>query len=434
MRTGIGTRKCSWLLIWIGLCVTVSAAGSFNHWTAGVSWEQSQTGEKMTKSFREGRQLELWNNREQRRRKRSTETCPKHLYLDTKTSSCCKKCPAGFYVTRSCENNGEMPVCQRCPKDTYLAFENYNSKCQSCTLCDKEFQIVLHNCTTVSNTVCGCQPHQYKQCHHVNCLSFYCQNCTKCSNRLITKNCSNNSDTHCGDCLPGFYKHGNQCKAYTEVPCKNDSSSNYSSCTTPEPPLEHTGSSLFLILAIVGCLFILFAMLQFLHPKFRSERCPDTPEIPTITVSEEDKTIKNEDKNIAFQIPDGKSDIIVDVMTQPLANCNIYGTSPQTTPVQPETQAALTLDGKTLYEIINVVPVRRWKELMRLLELRDCDIERIEMDVAQSRDQQYEMLRQWSQQQMASMESVYQALESMNLSGVVEELQTKLLHKTNSPR
>ncbi|GCC32722.1 hypothetical protein chiPu_0011186 [Chiloscyllium punctatum] len=213
----------------------------------------------------------------------------------------------------------------------------------------------------------------------------------------------------------------------------------FTSMATSAKPIQR--SSLFLILAIVGCLFILFAMLQFLHPKFRSERCPDTPEIPTITVSEEDKTIKNEDKNIvsnefcqAFQIPDGKSDIIVDVMTQPLANCNIYGTSPQTTPVQPETQAALTLDGKTLYEIINVVPVRRWKELMRLLELRDCDIERIEMDVAQSRDQQYEMLRQWSQQQMASMESVYQALESMNLSGVVEELQTKLLHKTNSPR
>eukprot|EP00061_Rhincodon_typus_P016690 g45040.t1 len=118
-----------------------------------------------------------------------------------------------------------------------------------------------------------------------------------------------------------------------------------------------------------------------------------------------------------FEIPDGKSDIIVEVMTQPLANCNIYGTSPQQTLVQPETQAAMTLDGKTLYEVINVVPVRRWKELMRLLELRDCDIERIEMDVAQSRDQQYEMLRQWSQQQASSMD-LFQMERSIYSTGL----------------
>ncbi|XP_020376660.1 tumor necrosis factor receptor superfamily member 25-like [Rhincodon typus] len=433
MGTGIGTRRSGWVWICIGLCVTISASGNSSHWTAGISWNHSQTGQDIVKSLREGRQLGLWNNGEQRRGKRSAEACPNNLYPDAKTSLCCKKCPAGSYVTSSCVKNGEMPVCKRCPKDTYLAFENYNSKCQSCTLCDKEFQIVLRNCSADNNTVCGCQPHQFKQCHHVNCLSFYCQNCSKCNNRHITKICLNNSDAQCGQCLPGFYEHGNQCKACTEAQCKNDSSANCSRCTTPEPPLAHTGLKSVLILAIVGCLFILLVMLQFLRLKFQRES-PDKLEILTVTASEEVKTIKNEDKNIPFEIPDGKSDIIVEVMTQPLANCNIYGTSPQQTLVQPETQAAMTLDGKTLYEVINVVPVRRWKELMRLLELRDCDIERIEMDVAQSRDQQYEMLRQWSQQQASSMESVYQALESMNLSGIVEELQNKLLHKTNSPR
>ncbi|GCB79042.1 hypothetical protein scyTo_0021262 [Scyliorhinus torazame] len=152
-----------------------------------------------------------------------------------------------------------------------------------------------------------------------------------------------------------------------------------------------------------------------------------------VQTPEEDKKIKNEDKTLPFEIPalDVKSDVIVEVLTQPLANSNIYGTSPQTTLLQHETRAT-SLEGKTLYEIINLVPVRRWKELMRVLQLRDCDIERIEMDVAQSRDQQYEMLRQWSQQCTASMESVYQALETMNLSGIVEELQIKLLNNANS--
>ncbi|XP_055515244.1 tumor necrosis factor receptor superfamily member 25 [Leucoraja erinacea] len=92
----------------------------------------------------------------------------------------------------------------------------------------------------------------------------------------------------------------------------------------------------------------------------------------------------------------------------------------------------MPLSGRTLYQIINVVPVRRWKELMRLLELKESEMERIEMDVAYSRERQYEMLRQWSQRQAASMESLYQALEIMNLTGLGEELKTNLLNHSNS--
>ncbi|XP_038677432.1 tumor necrosis factor receptor superfamily member 25-like isoform X2 [Scyliorhinus canicula] len=245
--------------------------------------------------------------------------------------------------------------------------------------------------------------------------------------------CSNISNTQCGGCQTGYYQHDGQCKSCTEEPCKNSSSPNCSRCLTTEPLSGHTGLRPILILAIVGSIFILLVLLQFLRQKFRRVRVPEKLEATTVTAPEEDKKIKNEDKTLPFETPalDGKSDVIVEALTQPLANSNIYGTSPQTTLLQHETQAT-SLEGKILYEIINLVPVRRWKELMRVLELRDCDIERIEMDVAQSRDQQYEMLRQWSQQCTASMESVYQALETMNLSGIVEELQIKLLNNANS--
>ncbi|XP_041062064.1 tumor necrosis factor receptor superfamily member 25 isoform X1 [Carcharodon carcharias] len=433
MWTGIGTGRQTGVWIWIGLCAMISASGSFSHWTAGASWGRSPTRWNMTRNIRKDRQPGIWKDGEHRRGKRNIGSCENNMYQDMKTSFCCKKCSAGFYVADSCKQDGELPVCQPCPRGTYLAFENYIQKCRSCTLCDKEFQTTLRSCTATSNTVCGCHPHQYKQCHLANCLSFQCQNCSKCSNRLVIKNCSMKLDTQCGECLPGFHQHVGQCKACTEELCQNKSSPSCS-CLPFNPPLMHTGLKPILILATVGSVFILFVMLQFLRQKFQRERGPEVLETPTVTVPEEDKKLKNEDKTLPFEIPtpDGKLDLIGEVLTQPLANNNIYGTSPQTTLLKHEMQAATSLKGKTLYEIINLVPVRRWKELMRLLELRDCDIERIEMDVAQSRDQQYEMLRQWSQQHTASMESVYQALQSMNLSGIVEELQTKLLNNTNS--
>ncbi|XP_078094973.1 tumor necrosis factor receptor superfamily member 25-like isoform X3 [Mustelus asterias] len=385
MRIEFGSRRQSWMWIWFGVCALISASGSFSHCTTGGSWGRSPTEWNVTEIIRKDRQIGIWKGGEHRRRKRTTDRCKDNQYKDLYTSFCCKRCPAGYYVAGSCKQDGELPVCQPCLKDTYLAFENYHRVCQICTLCDKDFQIILQNCTTTSNTVCGCPANQYKNCHSDECQSFHCQDCSKCSNRQVIKNCSNRFNTQCGECQPGYYKHDDQCKPCTVEQCKNKSPPNCFGCS---PSVQ--------------------------------------------TVPEEDKNVKNEEKTLPFEIPaqDGKSDFNVEVLTQPLANSNIYGTGPQT--ILHETQAATFLEGKTLYEIINLVPVRRWKELMRLLELRDCDIERIEMDVTQSRDQQYEMLRQWSQQRTASIEVVYQALESMNLSGIVEELQTKLFNNINS--
>lgn len=82
--------------------------------------------------------------------------------------------------------------------------------------------------------------------------------------------------------------------------------------------------------------------------------------------------------------------------------------------------------GCALYDIIDCVPVKRWKELMRNLELPDNEIERVEMEVGNFRDQQYEMLRRWCQLKTASVESVYQALDRMHLSGCLERLKSKI--------
>lgn len=82
--------------------------------------------------------------------------------------------------------------------------------------------------------------------------------------------------------------------------------------------------------------------------------------------------------------------------------------------------------GSQLYDIIDAVPVRRWKEFMRVLELRDAEIEVVEMEFTHVRDQQYEMLKRWCQQRHATLNAVIHALERMELSGCAEELRHRL--------
>ncbi|XP_051895422.1 tumor necrosis factor receptor superfamily member 25 isoform X2 [Pristis pectinata] len=411
------------------LCAMIFASGTLSHLTTDDSWSLTRAEGNTQILIWESKQLGIWKDKDQKRRKRNSEKCPNHQYRDSRTSFCCRMCPAGSYVESSCEKDGDLPQCKTCPSRTYLAFDNYRSECQSCTICDKQLQTTIHNCTATNNTVCGCKAHQYRQCHLNGCKFFHCLNCSMCSNRKVIKPCSQQEDAQCGECLPGFYQHGDQCQNCTEI--KNDSSPNTSGCFISKPSYATVLKS---ILSVLGSLFILFVMIQLLRCKFQRTWVVEEPKTLTVTVPE-DEEARNEVKALPFEIPapEGKSSPLIDFPVRPLANNNIYGTSRQISQLHSEEQVSMPLDGRTLYEIINLVPVRRWKELMRLLKLKECDIERIEMDVTHSRDQQYEMLRQWSQQQTASMESLYQALEIMNLTGLAEELKTKLLNYSNSP-
>ncbi|NXT03641.1 TNR25 factor, partial [Jacana jacana] len=95
-------------------------------------------------------------------------------------------------------------------------------------------------------------------------------------------------------------------------------------------------------------------------------------------------------------------------------------------PSMPPEPCGGLLQGSQLYSVIDAVPVRRWKEFMRVLELREAEIELVELEVAHIRDQQYEMLKRWCQQTSPTLDRIFAALERMDLGGCAEALRRAL--------
>lgn len=98
----------------------------------------------------------------------------------------------------------------------------------------------------------------------------------------------------------------------------------------------------------------------------------------------------------------------------------------QPSPAPPAGSAAMLQLGPQFYDVMDAVPARRWKEFVRTLGLREAEIEAVEVEVGRFRDQQYEMLKRWRQQQPAGLGAIYAALERMGLDGCAEDLRSRL--------
>nr|XP_060615126.1 tumor necrosis factor receptor superfamily member 25 [Anolis sagrei ordinatus] len=93
----------------------------------------------------------------------------------------------------------------------------------------------------------------------------------------------------------------------------------------------------------------------------------------------------------------------------------------------PHVGPPLFLQGRSLYAVLEAVPARRWKEFVRGLGLRDGEIERVELEHPQLREQQYQMLRCWAQQRPgAAPQDLFAALEDMQLEGCAQALREAL--------
>ncbi|XP_072831613.1 tumor necrosis factor receptor superfamily member 25 isoform X2 [Vicugna pacos] len=363
---------------------------------------------------------------------------------------CCRGCPAGHYLKAPCTEACGAATCLPCPQGTFLAWENHHeTRCARCQACDEQApQVALKNCSAVADTHCGCKPGWFMECVVSRCLHgspFRCRPCTDCGalHRHVRVPCSSR-DTQCGTCLPGFYEYGNSC-----VSCPT---STLGSC--PEPCVAVCGwRQMFWVQVLLAGLVVpllLGATLTYTYRRCRpcKPRFPDKAGTEALT-SLQATHVSPSDSAHTFLAPPSSSEKVCTV--QLVGNSWTSG-SPQTQeapcpevtwswdqlpsralgpppppPTPPAGSAATMLQpGPQLYDVMDAVPARRWKEFVRTLGLREAEIEAVEVEVGRFRDQQYEMLKRWRQQQPAGLGAVYAALERMGLDGCAEDLRSRL--------
>ncbi|XP_054993559.1 tumor necrosis factor receptor superfamily member 25 isoform X2 [Sorex araneus] len=341
-----------------------------------------------------------------------------------------------------------------------MAQENHHyERCARCRFCDEEaLQMTVRNCSAVANTVCGCKPGLFPSCWDHGCVDpgehLLCSPCADCGtlNRRPLAACEDPLDAapprwppptpgpprhllpavsqgqeECGGCLDGFYEHDKECVSCPKI--------TLGSC--PKPCASVCGwRQMFwvqVLLAVLVVPLLLGAPLIYTY-----HRCHAAGRVE----SEEARTE-------ALLPPQDSAHSLPPLPSGPLA-ANSWMPGPFQAPEAPcpadpwvknwlpspalgpppapaaGREAAVLQPGPQLYDVIDAVPARCWKEFVRTLGLREAEIEAVEVEVDRFRDQQYEMLKRWRQQESAGLDAVYRALERMGLHGCAESLRERL--------
>ncbi|XP_059685863.1 tumor necrosis factor receptor superfamily member 25 [Gavia stellata] len=377
------------------------------------------------------------------RRHTTRPPCPAGMNWIEGARLCCAHCPSGTFLKRPCSSHGNDSICSACPTGTFRAQPNTFPECQACYECDRQaFQSVLSNCSATSNVACGCEPGHFRDCLDKHCSDFRCQQCQPCTGRLIQRPCSEAQDTLCGSCKPDFYAEGGECR-----PCRTSAPETCGKeCQRACGGSSGQGSGLeYILLALTGPLFL--GALAIYHKRKRLWH--DAPAGGPLPVVRAVTPMAGAAATPWCQVSAWQRDSLCWTQScSPWVTEGATGTARQSPehrallweqpsgtaqpggevepPAPPEPRGAL-LQGSQLYTVIDAVPVRRWKEFMRVLELREAEIELVELEVAHIRDQQYEMLKRWCQQTSATLDRVFTALERMELAGCAEALRQSLL-------
>ncbi|KAM7084128.1 tumor necrosis factor receptor superfamily member 25 [Ciconia maguari] len=377
------------------------------------------------------------------RRHATRRPCPPGMNWIEGAHQCCTQCPAGMFLVSPCSSHGNDSVCAACPAGTFRAQPNTFPKCQACYECDRQaFQSVLSNCSATSNVACGCEPGHFRNCLDEHCSDFSCQQCQPCPGRLIQRPCSEAQDTLCGSCKPDFYAEGSECR-----PCHLSTPETCSKeCQRVCGSSGSRGSGLeYVLLALTGPLF-LGALAIYHKRKWLRHDAPAGSPLPAAQAAPPaagavgtpwcqasaqgwDSTCwtrpsSSQVTECATGTARRSSEHRALLQEQPGGTARLGG---EVEPSAAPDPRSTLLQGSQLYAVIDAVPVRRWKEFMRVLELREAEIELVELEVAHIRDQQYEMLKRWCQQTSATLDRVFTALERMELAGCAEALRRSLL-------
>ncbi|XP_017343684.1 tumor necrosis factor receptor superfamily member 1A [Ictalurus punctatus] len=342
------------------------------------------------------------------------------------------KCLAGYFRKGICKTNSSQLLCEKCGKGKYVDGDNIMNDCLPCSVCRFD-EIAKSECTNLKDRECVCKDGLYRSSDN------WCINCTKCTNRSVCPECKKLT------CVHGrFLDQKGKCQLCADHSCLDKSCESF--CKSVPVPTTTWILVLVITLPIV-VLLGLFALFRFdfeacmrrpfccwVHIKNVNKRPGHNgvpPNTPTLPEQPGDQLNVNLPLSIVLGSTvkdpgtrDKQRHLDLDWTGQSTTPLIINGDIKGLTRHEPEKEM---WPAPVLYTIIKQVPVRRWKEFLRLLSLSDDQMERVELEARGSYlELQYQMLRLWSQMNGACLENIYSTLHSMDLSGCAEDLQEKL--------
>ncbi|XP_067167372.1 tumor necrosis factor receptor superfamily member 25, partial [Apteryx mantelli] len=389
-------------------------------------------------------------------RRAARASCPAGMRWSEAGRRCCAECPAGTFLRSPCMSHSNDSVCEPCPAGTFHSQPNTAPECQACYECDHQaFQSVLRNCSATSNVVCSCEPGRFRHCIDERCSEFTCHECRPCTGRLIQRPCSATQDTQCGSCKPDFYAEGGECWPCHLRPVEKCGEECKRACK------DRQGLGLeYLLLGLAGPLFLGALAIYHKRQRLRLRQDASAPgplpgPAPGPAPGDAVGGCCGGHSSLPAPAPAPAGEAAPWSQVPPAAaarshpesqallRCCPLDRDAHAAPCQPSAPPAPAgipspgspphgpaagppLQGSRLYAVIDAVPLRRWKEFVRVLGLPDTEIEVVEVEFTHVRDQQYEMLKRWCQQTSASLDPVFAALKRMELAGCAEALRLRL--------
>ncbi|XP_014001532.1 tumor necrosis factor receptor superfamily member 1A isoform X1 [Salmo salar] len=332
----------------------------------------------------------------------SVRSCTEET-LKNHPESTCYECPAGFHKEKGTSK------CIKCiAGKEFTAIRNYDVACKRCKACDEGVsQMVVKSCEPKNDTECGCMKNYYpkKSKHRLQCI--------KCQ----TKDCSNYTECHTSCTI-----------TTTQRP----------PTLTPNPSITQTGpdhypllTTSYVFVVVLMTTLLIAGLLVLTKGGWMVHGCCATPE--------KDLQLPTRDTSANGQ-PNGPTSLTLNI-TQGIPMTTFSHSATKTeyhtlvTPLLPGREPRIPRQetqeerwpAKVLYAIIKEVPLRRWKEFLRLLSVPDQHLERVDLEPGLgSMERQYQMLRLWSQGPAAGLEDIYSALLYMDLAGCAHQLQDSL--------